>query len=379
MLVLGQTRRGGSLAALIVDGRLEDVLAVPDPAEPVPGAVLGARVARRMPKQNAAIVDLGSGRSGYLRDAGPVAEGAPLLVQVASIPEAGKAVPVSRRVLFKGRAVIHTPGAPGLNVSRRLKDWAGAEPLREALQAALAELDPPLGALAEDGGFIIRHAARTAPPEAAGAEARALLAWRARVERLLAEAGGPFDPEPSTAWDLALRELTDPLPDRIVADADAAERLGRLAPALLDQLGRDRLERFGKGDPLDHHGVHEALAGLASPEVALPSGGSIVVEATRAMVAVDVNTGDRFTGGAALTANLEAARELPRQLRLRGLGGQIAVDFAPVAKKDRRRVEDALKTSFRRDPVETSLAGWTPLGNFELSRKRERRPLAEWL
>ena len=88
---------------------------------------------------------------------------------------------------------------------------------------------------------------------------------------------------------------------------------------------------------------------------------------------------EAYTGGAALTANLEAARELPRQLRLRGLGGQVIVDFAPLRKSDRKRIEEALKTAFRRDPIETTLAGWTPLGNFELQRKRERRPLSELL
>ena len=118
---------------------------------------------------------------------------------------------------------------------------------------------------------------------------------------------------------------------------------------------------------------------MREARVALPSGGWMAVEATRAMVTVDVNTAGEFSPGAAVTANVEAARELPRQLRLRGLGGQIAIDFAPLKKTDRRRIEDALKSAFRRDPVETTLAGWTPLGNFELQRKRERQPFPELL
>ncbi|MDT8344400.1 MAG: ribonuclease E/G, partial [Thermohalobaculum sp.] len=75
----------------------------------------------------------------------------------------------------------------------------------------------------------------------------------------------------------------------------------------------------------------------------------------------------------------DAARDLPRQLRLRGLGGQVVVDFAPMPKKDRKRVEDTLKSAFRRDPIETSLAGWTAMGLFEIQRKRERQPLADLL
>jgi Ribonuclease G/E len=90
---------------------------------------------------------------------------------------------------------------------------------------------------------------------------------------------------------------------------------------------------------------------------------------------VDVNTGSDTSPAAALKANLAAARDLPRQLLLRGFGGQITVDFAPMPKNDRRTVEGTLKAAFRADPVETSLVGWTPLGHYELQRKRERLPL----
>ncbi|MCB1331935.1 MAG: ribonuclease E/G, partial [Maritimibacter sp.] len=79
---------------------------------------------------------------------------------------------------------------------------------------------------------------------------------------------------------------------------------------------------------------------------------------------------------AGLKANIALARELPRQLRCRGLGGQIVVDFAPMPKKDRPALEQVLRAALRADPVETALAGWTPLGLCELQRKRERRPLA---
>jgi Rne/Rng family ribonuclease len=101
------------------------------------------------------------------------------------------------------------------------------------------------------------------------------------------------------------------------------------------------------------------------------------VETTRALVAVDVNTGPDGSPAAGLKANLSAARALPAALRLRGLGGQITVDFAPFPKKERKQVEGALRAAFRNDPVETNLVGWTPLGHFELQRKRERFPVFE--
>ncbi len=77
----------------------------------------------------------------------------------------------------------------------------------------------------------------------------------------------------------------------------------------------------------------------------------------------------------ALKANLATARDLPRQLRCRGLGGQITVDFAPMLKRDRRDLEQLLRSAFRADAIDTVLAGWTPLGHFELQRKRERLPI----
>ena len=121
-------------------------------------------------------------------------------------------------------------------------------------------------------------------------------------------------------------------------------------------------------------GVWEEVAALARPTVALGQG-SMAVEPTRALVAVDVNTGADLSPAAALKANLAAAAELPRQLRLRGLGGQVTIDFAPLSRAERPRVERALGAALRGDGIDTTIVGWTPLGHLELQRKRARRPL----
>jgi len=124
--------------------------------------------------------------------------------------------------------------------------------------------------------------------------------------------------------------------------------------------------------------VLDQIDALRRPEVALGEG-TMVVETTRALVAIDVNTGGDTTPAAALKANLAAARALPRQLRLRGLGGQIVVDFAGMSKAHRKQLDQSIRDSFRSDPIETSLVGWTAMGLYELSRKRERLPLAHLL
>jgi len=124
------------------------------------------------------------------------------------------------------------------------------------------------------------------------------------------------------------------------------------------------------------HGVLDQLEDLRSPAIALGGGAFMYVEPTRALVAVDVNTGGDTSPAATLKANLATAAALPRALRLRGLGGQIVIDVAPMSKAHRKQIEAALRTALKTDSIETALVGWTPLGHFELQRKRERLPIA---
>ena len=283
--------------------------------------------------------------------------------------------------------------SPGTNVSRKIKDTVERERLSSIIAELLERPNPEQDALNAkyEGGVIIRSAAVDAAPEELEIELSELLKEGDRVRTSnagngTATGGHPIGQRPIPI-SVALREWTDPMPDQIVAANPLDPRSFSQSPEDQNQwrniygaaLPAPILALFTGPDLFDHYGVWDEIEKLKSPRVDLPSGAWMAVEATRAMVTVDVNTAGEFGGGASLTANLEAARELPRQLRLRGLGGQVTVDFAPLKKSDRKRIEDALKTSFRRDPVETTLAGWTPLGNFELQRKRERRPLTELL
>jgi Ribonuclease G/E len=331
---------GRAAAALMVDGRLDDILIdVPEDMLRA-GAILRGIAQRPMKGMGGVFVDLGEGRTGFLRQTKGIAPGKPLLVQVAGFARGEKAVPVTTRLMIKGRFAIGTPGAPGRNVSRSIDD----ADRRAALEAIGAGVDLP-----DDVGLILRSAAADAPDaavaedvEAIAAVTRAILADAAggRAELLL---DGP-DPH-----EVALAEWTP-------AD-EVAEGPGSFAA----------------------QGVMEALEALRQPRVSLPGGAWMTVEATEALVAVDVNTGPDTSPAAALKANIAAARALPRELRCRGLGGAVTVDFAPFPRADRHRVEQSLKAVFRGDRDETVLAGWTPIGHFELQRKRARLPLAELL
>ncbi len=314
-----------------------------------------------------------------------------LLVEATSIPEPEKAVPVSHRVLYRQRYTIHTPGAPGINVARGIADpdeRARLQAVVDAHIAAMADWLARRGAERPEeaarirrvldahatGGTILRSAAGGEPAERIARDLDLAVAARLAAEQGLTDPGVPLGPvaPPPPPRELALREWGERI-GRIALgpglDGVPAEEEARLSPFA------GRIDRMA--DPLDQFGVWDEIERMRQPRAELPSGGWMAVESTRAMVTVDINTGAEFSTGAAVTANVEAVRELPRQLRLRGLGGQVAVDFAPLKKTERRRVEDALKSAFRRDPVETTLAGWTPLGHFELQRKRERRPVAE--
>jgi Rne/Rng family ribonuclease len=126
-------------------------------------------------------------------------------------------------------------------------------------------------------------------------------------------------------------------------------------------------------------GALDQVEALLSPRAPLPGGAWMMIEPTSALVAVDVNTAGDFTTAAGLKTNLAAVEDLPRQLRLRGLGGQVVIDAAPLSRRDRRQVESSLKRALKADPVDTQVLGWTALGHLELSRRRERRPLRELL
>jgi len=342
--VIALDRIGGqAAAALIVDGQLHDFLIDPAGDVPQPGAICRAVADRPMKGQGGVFVRLPQGDTGFLRQVSGVAPGQRLLVQVSGVAEPGKAVPVTTRLLFKSRYAIVTPGAPGRNISRRIHDEKARTTLAEVAAQAMAGANPDLG-------LILRSACETADADAIAAD---IAAMRDLAQAVLADLeGGPeLLVEGAMAQDIAWRDWSDPKPDEVV-DAQGA---------------------------FAAHGVAEMVDAVLVPAVALPGGGHMMIEPTRALVAVDVNTGPDTSPAAALKANIAAARDLPRQLRLRGLGGQVVVDFAPMSKKDRAVLDQVLRAAFKGESAETSLAGWTPLGLFELVRKRDRLPLAEVL
>lgn len=328
-------------AALLQNGQLVDLIIDAKGNVPQPEAIYRAKTGQPMKGQNGIILDLGNGQKGFLKGAKGIAQGETMLVQVSSHAEPHKAAPVVNKTLFKSKYCIITPTAPGINIARKIKD----DDLRETLLEIVHE---NLTDKAANFGIIIRSSAQFANADDLAEDIREMITQA--VEVMTQSSGKPclLHPAPSAhvrAW----RDWVDPEPDEIETDEGSFEHLG----------------------------VWDHIEALSSSHARLSDGASMEIEPTSALVAVDVNTGSDFSLGAGLKANLNAAKELPKQLSLRGLAGQIVVDFAPSPKKDRRKIEQALQSAFRRNNVETILVGWTPLGHFELQRKRERLPLSE--
>ncbi|MEP4247642.1 ribonuclease E/G [Tateyamaria sp.] len=323
-------------AALMVDGRLSDLLIEGD--APRPGTIYRAITDRPVAGQGGIFLKTPDGQA-YLRGVKGIDAGEHLQVQVTGYAEEGKAIPVSHKLLFKSRYAIITPDAPGINLSRSIRD----DDVRDGLLA-----------LAHDGmegcamGLILRSAA-------AGADEDAVAEDIAAMRELAEQVTGDTDTGAET---LTLGDGPHVLAWRDwIADADVVTEV----------------------DCFETHGVLDALDEARGPRVPLGANASMFVETTRALVAVDVNTGADGSFSAGLKANMACARALPAALRVRGLGGQITIDLAPMPKKERKTFEATLRSAFRADDVDTVLAGWTPLGHFELQRKRARLPLSDVL
>ena len=321
-------------AALMVDGKLTDLL-IEDDSAPRPGAIFRAVCDRPIKGMGGMMLRLPDGETAFLRQAKGLSSGQTLLVQVTGYADDGKAIPVTDRILFKSRYAIVTPGKPGINVSRQIKD----DDARERVLACAHEVG-----LSDGFGLIIRSCAADATDEdiiediaAMDAMAVAIIADATGEAEALTDGDGPHG--------LAWREWVEPA--TVITDAGS----------------------------FDDHGILDQMVALENPRVGLDGPAFMYVEPTRALVAVDVNTGGDTSPASSLKANLSACKSLPRALRLRGLGGQIVIDMAPMSKAHRKQIETTLRSAFKADVVDTALVGWTPLGHFELQRKRERLPL----
>ena len=385
--ILIDAQPGETRIALVENGRLAEVEVARRQALSAVGDIYLGRVEGVLPALDAAFVDIGLGRPGFLAlpEARPhgaaggddgigdyVGEGDKVLVQVQRDPFQDKGAKLTTHITLPGAVLVMTPGRPGIGVSRRI---AGEE-ARGRVRARIEDL--------AGDGFIARTAAAEAGMEAIGRDLAALRdAWAEIVtKRASAKAPARLHGE----LDPVLRRLRDAgVPERIVIDdqgtlARVRAYAERLRPDLADRLHH----HSGRAPLFEAEGIDEQIDAALDPFVALPGGGAIIIEETRALTAIDVDTGAGGSGGgredAALRTNVEASVEIARQVRLRNLAGLLVVDFVSMRRRPHEgRVLEALRHALAPDPCSPHVIGFTRLGLVEMTRRRRRPSLARVL
>ena len=357
------------------------------------GDIILGRVQRVLAGMQAAFVDVGLERSGFLglREAKSLArapsdetvisdcvrEGDAVLVQVIKDPIGEKGARLSASITLPGRLLVMTPGQEGVALSRRIED----EAQRSAFLALGEQLLADSGSdLIEGAGFIFRTAAKDACLDELRQDAAAL----ADVWRCVQDRRGSARPPVTLYRDLgpierAMRDVVRGDVARVLIDDAAAAEAARNYCRKAMPGAEARIELCGR-DLFDRYGLEDEIAALFQPKVTLPSGGWITIETTEALTAVDVNSGRFIQSGGleetSLAVNLEAAAEIGRQLRLRGIGGLIVVDFIHLGQSAHAaRVLDALTESLSFDRAPLQISPMTEFGIVAITRKRLREPL----
>ncbi len=388
--------------ALLEDGLPAEIFIERSAAPSILGGIYRGLVRNVLPGMHSAFVDIGMERDAFLyaadllppgadweqasgedfvppphvrRKVPPIEsllkEGQEIVVQVAKEALGSKGPRVTTQISIPGRTLVFLPGGCNRSVSRRVE----SEQERDRLLGIA-------GSLPGEGGFIVRTAGEGAGASALESEARGLRALWEEISRASEESAAPARLHPPAGLaERVVRDLASQDMDRIVVDEDETHRACRdFVERILPGLGH-RVERFaGEGSVFEAFGVEKELERALRSRVWLPSGGYIVIHPTEALVAIDVNTG-KYVGKTgfeetALRTNLEAAREIVRQIRLRDLGGILVVDFIDLEEEQSRQcLAEALERELKSDRARSRVLKISDFGLVEITRQRMKRSL----
>jgi len=358
------------------------------------GNVYLGRVQNVLPSMEAAFVDIGKGRNAVLYagevnwDAAGISEseprkiemvlktGQPVLVQVTKDPIGQKGARLTSQISLPGRYVVFVPGGGMSGISKRLP-----ESERTRLKAILKNLIP------DTAGVIVRTAAEGVSEEELTADVERL---KTQWEDVYQKSENPNFHAPALLLsepDLAVRVIRDIFNEDFrkltIQGNEAWDEITSYLSSIAPELSK-KIEKYaGNGDLFADYRVEEQLAKAFDRKVYLPSGGSLVIDRTEAMVVIDVNTGKFIGKGGNLEEtvtknNLEAAEEIARQLRLRDLGGIVVIDFIDmVLESNREAVLRRLVEALGRDRTKHQVAEVTSLGLVQMTRKRVGQGLIE--
>ena len=358
------------------------------------GNVYLGKVQNVLPSMEAAFVYIGKGRNAVLYagevnwDTAGLADGAPrkiehvlktgqsVLVQVTKDPIGQKGARLTSQISLPGRYLVYVPSGEMSGISRRLPDQE-----RSRLKTILKNLIP------DDAGVIVRTASEGASEEELERDVIRLKAQWEDIDKKSKESGTNAPALLYSEPDLTVRVIRDIFNedfDKLIVQGDQAwddinNYLGHIAPELTAKI-----EKWtGTRDLFVENRIEEQLAKAFDRKVYLPSGGSLVIDRTEAMIVIDVNTGKFICKGGNLEEtvtknNLEAAEEIARQLRLRYMGGIVVIDFIDMTlESNRDLVLRRLIECLGRDRTKHQVAEVTSLGLVQMTRKRVGQGLIE--
>ena len=371
--------------AVLEDGRLFDLFIERRESEKILNNIYKGRVQNIVPALNSAFVDLGFGKSAYMGAADIVAQkherdiekmikpGQDIMVQVYKEPINTKGPKVTMDISLAGRLIVYMPFSNNIGISKNIEDKEEYDRLKKIV--AEIKTDTP-------GGIIVRTEAEDAEEGEIKKEVKYLARlWSSIVSR--------FEKAPAMSMihkdlgvvfqtvrdyfteDVALMHINSP---KELKDVNDFVKI--IAPELLDRIAL----YDGRQSIFKAYGIEEEISRLRSNKARLKSGGYLIIQEAESLCAIDVNSG-KFTAKnsqeeTAFLTNVEAAKEIARQLRLRNIGGIIVIDFIDMKKPaNRQKVLDALRAATKGDKAKIKIWPITRLGLIEMTRERKRESL----
>jgi len=394
-MLINATHPEENRVAIVENGILTELGIEVAGREPTKGNIYKAAVVRVEPGLQAAFVDYGAERLGFLQideiNAAVIKpdfkvsgkprindllhRGQEILVQIVKEERGTKGAALTTYLSLAGRYMVLMPGTPTRGVSRKAED----DKQRKQMKKALSSLDLP-----ENVGCIVRTAALDQTREELERDYLYLMRLFENIQTLEKKVKAPALLYKES--NLVIRSIRDYFTtdmDEVLIDdpevyKEAREFFDVVMPdhAGLVKLHQERRPIFSR------YQIEEQIETISRNKVTLPSGGSIVIDTTEALVAIDVNSGkmagETNVESTATRTNLEAAEEVARQLRLRDLGGLIVIDFIDMRdRKHNRQVEDRLKEATARDKARITIGHISQFGMLEMSRQRIKPAMTE--
>jgi len=392
--------------AIVSDGKLEELYQERASNESHVSSIYKGKVTNVEPSIQAAFIDFGLERNGFLhisdvhpmyfpkakredservghktphRERPPIQQclkrGQQIIVQVLKEGIGTKGPTLTSYLSIPGRFIVMMPHMEKLGVSRKVED----DDARREMRKLLNELDPP-----DNFGFIVRTAGIGRPKT----ELKRDLAYLQRLWKAMEKRRKDRRPvgELYSESDLVVRTIRDVFStdiDRIIVDDPKAAQRARDFLAIANPRAGSRVFLYEEPIPLFHRfGVESQIDSINDRHVPMPSGGSLVIDSTEALVAIDVNSGKmrehRDAETTAYQTNIEAVEEVCRQLRLRDLGGVVVIDLIDMREtKKRRSIEGKFRDRLKRDRARTRIGSISQFGMLEMTRQRMRPSLTK--